>query len=310
MKWRTLVTRGWIVVLILVVSSWAGAQLTGLRIVMAPEGETDLHDPGNPDDYDFWDDFSDVRIRQPGPNGDPPLPWGTHILNERWQVGSWTEHDGRLSTDRVRQVEIDGRPVLRMEWEFDTEYFFENDRHLFKSSAINTLATDFGYGRWETRLKLPAEPGVLGSFFTIDWRDGGNSTRQEIDIEFLTASFDREGGTGEVEFAAHARSLPSKAMVIPLGFDPSEQFHVYAFDITEDRIEWLINGEPIWQYVYADNAITFDAPYTIKLNLWSAHGSYHNRNTAYWIQGGNTFRAPENTPLHYYVDWVRYTRYD
>ena len=81
-----------------------------------------------------------------------------------------------------------------------------NNNGKILSSAIETKQT-FLYGKWEVRLKPSSIPGVLNSFYTIDWdnktttepRDG---TKQEIDIEFLTFAF--KENKGKVHFAVHA----------------------------------------------------------------------------------------------------------
>jgi hypothetical protein len=98
-----------------------------------------------------------------------------------WQVAGWAEHGGQ--TGAARCYAKDG--FLTMEFLNDAAYYAAHG--LYLSSAIQTWGT-FLYGRWEARLKPSNVPGVLNSFYTIDW-GAGSGTKQEIDIEFLTKSF-------------------------------------------------------------------------------------------------------------------------
>ena len=205
-----------------------------------------------------------------------------------WQVATWVEHDGQTSWDRT-YIE-DGK--LNLVFVYDPEYFAETGR--YKSAAIQTRRNDFGYGRWEARLKPSDVPGVLNSMYTIDWRDSGNMTRQEVDIEFLTYTFDET--SGEVWFAVHARGLQSRGLSVPLNFDPSADFHVWGFDISPERIQWFVDDQVLYTYRYADEAITIDAPYALKFNVWTKSA---------WINGPP---AP-NVETVYQIDWVRFTPY-
>ena len=188
---------------------------------------------------------------------------GTTINNQVWQVATWQEHGGQTGTERV--FVKDG--YLNM-------VLVNDENQGILSSAIQTWKK-FNYGRWEARLKPSDVPGVLNSFYTIDWDDfstpniPADGTKQEIDIEFLTNSF--SGNTGQVHYAVHANGRQSMDTNpdISLGFNPSSDFHVYGFDILPDRIDWLVDGKVIYTYTYADNDITIDSSYQLKLNTWT-----------------------------------------
>ena len=168
----------------------------------------------------------------------------------------------------------------------------------YLSAAIQTRQ-EFYYGRWEARLKPSHVPGVLNSMYTIDWDNtatGSAGTRQEIDIEFLTHSFADD--SGEVHFAVHATGLPSwdTNPDIPLDFNPSDDFHVWGFDITPEHIQWFVDDQVLLTYEYSENDITINAPYLLKFNFWSAVN---------WING-----PPEpDVECLYLIDWVRFTPY-
>ena len=210
------------------------------------------------------------------------------IDNKVWQVLAGREHGGDLSRDRC-YVE---NGLLNM-------IFINDPEKGYLSSAIQTR-NEFLYGRWEASLKPSDVPGVLNSFYTIDWNDtadetsDSDGTKQEIDIEFLTKSFD--GNTGEVHYALHERGKKSFQTNpdIKLDFKPATDFHVWGFEITPEYIEWFVDDTVLQKYVYDENEIAVDAPYMLKLNFWSSEK---------WIGGP----PEENVECIYQIDWIRFT---
>jgi beta-glucanase (GH16 family) len=213
------------------------------------------------------------------------------IDNKIWHVGTWKEHGGQLSADRCYVK--DG--LLNM-------IFINDPEKGYLSSAIETR-DKFLYGRWEASLKPSSVPGVLNSFFTIDWNNtadpssNSNGTKQEIDFEFLTKSF--VGNTGEVHIAIHAAGKKSFGVNpdTKLDFNPSLDFHVWGFDVTPEYVEWFVNGKPLHRYIYSQHDITIDSPYNVKFNVWSSEK---------WIGGP----PEENVECVYQIDWIRFTPLD
>lgn len=212
---------------------------------------------------------------------------GNTVNESVWEIATWSEHGGQTGRERVYVK--DG--YLHM--------IFKNDNGIFLSSALQSRK-EFLYGRWEARLKPSSVPGVLNSFYTIDWNGegSGDGTKQEIDIEFLTSSFGKD--RGEVHVAVHAAGLKSfdTNPDIKLDFNPSDDFHVWGFDIKSDKIEWFVDGKILYTYYYDDNEVKITAPYQLKLNCWSQVGQ--------WIQGP----PPSGVECVYLIDWVRFTPYE
>ena len=198
-----------------------------------------------------------------------------------WQIATWVEES---ITSRDRCYVKDGYLNLIFK--------YVGGQNL--GAAIQTRNT-FLYGRWEARLKPSSVAGVLNSFYTIDWGTG-DGTKQEIDIEFLTFAFG--SGTGKVHYAVHAEGLTSKETNpdIVLGFNPSDDFHIYGFEITPEHIQWLVDGVVFYTYTYSGNAITINAPYQLKLNVWSA---------VTWVQGPPI----ADTDCVYQIDWIKFYPY-
>jgi len=211
---------------------------------------------------------------------------GPSVDSSKWLIAGWKEHGGQ--TGRERTYIENGR--LNLVFIYDPDYF--KTTGLYLSSAIQTRRDDFLYGRWEARLKPSDVPGVLNSMYTIDWRNNGTETRQEIDIEFLTYTF--KDRTGEVHFAVHAHGLRSWNRDIRLDFNPADDFHVWGFEITPTHIQWFVDDQVLHTYRYAEEAVRIDAPYILKFNTWSKKQ---------WING-----PPQpNEKAVYQIDWVRFT---
>ncbi len=223
-----------------------------------------LNDPG--EEVQFEDDFNNGQIDE-----------------SVWQIGTWVEHGGQ--TGRERCYAEDGYLTL---------IFINDSEEGYLSSAIQTRE-EFLYGRWEARLKPSSVPGVLNSMYTIDW-DDGSGTKQEIDIEFLTYTF--AGDLGEVHFAVHADGFDSfnTNPDIELDFNPSEDFHVWGFEITPEYVEWFVDDEILLTYTYSENAIVIDSEYQLKFNFWSSE---------HWINGP----PEENIECIYLIDWIRFYPY-
>ncbi len=214
--------------------------------------------------YDFYDDFSDG------------------IDPEVWEVAGWREHGGQTSPERVY---VDDQGHLNM-------VFINDSEQGYLSAALQTRKEDFSYGRWEARLKPSSVPGVLNSMYTIDWRKG-QGTKQEIDIELLTHTFG-DKHPGEMWIALHAAGKKTTDFSQPLPFNPSDDFHVYSFDITPEYVEYSVDDKVLYRYVYAENDIAFDAPYMLKFNVWSSDNA--------WIKGP----PPKDVKTVYQIDWVRF----
>ncbi len=237
-----------------VLAGCQSASPTDPALAVTPEGA----DPGRP----FFDNFAADEINA-----------------AVWEVGTWSEHGGQTGVERTYLE--DGKLNL---------VFVNDSEEGYLNAAIQTRET-FLYGRWEARLKPSDVPGVLNSMYTIDW-NGGDGTRQEIDIEFLTYTFEED--RGEVHLAVHAAERDSWGVDVELDFNPSDRFRVWGFEITPEHIEWFVDGQTLYRYHYDEMPVTIDTPYQLKFNVWT------QRN---WIQG-----PPEpDVESIYQIDWIRFT---
>lgn len=95
----------------------------------------------------------------------------------------------------------------------------------------------YGYGRYEVVMKAAKMPGIVSSFFTHTDAYFGDP-HSEIDFEFV-------GGKPHEVHTNYFGDGRSEGLDIELGFDASEDFHIYAFEWVPDRISWYVDGVEI-----------------------------------------------------------------
>lgn len=208
-----------------------------------------------------------------------------------WHIATWQEHEAQTGVERCY---VSGGYL---------NLVFRNDStDGFLNAAIQTWK-EYLYGKWEARLKPSNVSGVLNSMYTIDWNNTAdnsaddNGTQQEIDIEFLTKSF--ASSYGEVHFAVHAlnkNSFETEPDVV-LDFNPSDDFHVWGFEITPEYVRWFVDDVTLLTYYYSDYDIAITKPYQLKFNVWSA---------VHWVGGP----PASDVDCVYQIDWVRFTPLD
>jgi beta-glucanase (GH16 family) len=124
------------------------------------------------------------------------------------------------------------------------------------------------YGRFVTRFRPAAAPGVISSFFTAYYDfdpDYRLLETAEIDIEFV-------GGAREVQFALHwvdGEGVKRQTTeTVSLDFDASEAFHEWCIDWTQDAIRFFVDGTEL--YAFSDPALLAEQaiPQEVKANIW------------------------------------------
>jgi len=200
-----------------------------------------------------------------------------------WHVANWKQNGTQMSPERCAtdgkgiliQTVLAGEPALGGSLETKDEY---------------------RYGRWVGRLKPSAVGGALNSFFTDDWDDvttpdkNNDGTKFEIDIEFVTASFGP--GKGQVELAIHGfGKRTAYGKVVDLDFNPSDDFHIWGFDIVPEGITWHVDGKVIGEYKCPPGETVPDVGHELFMNSWTAKK---------WVRG------PPKADAKYYIDWVRF----
>ncbi|RYP30782.1 hypothetical protein DL767_006063 [Monosporascus sp. MG133] len=116
------------------------------------------------------------------------------------------------------------------------------------TSEIATTDLHFFYGTFRAAIKVTEVAGTCSAFF---WYF--NDT-QEIDIEFLSAQFNKDNGTFPVNLvlqssesseAGFDASNTKDFRRVNLPFDPTADFHEYRFDYLEKEVIFYADGKEL-----------------------------------------------------------------
>lgn len=153
----------------------------------------------------------------------------------------------------------------------------------------------FKYGRFETSIKAPGKEGMLTSLFT--YFDGlpddtwASSKWNEIDFEIMGRyKNDVQLNTITAGSANHVRHQY-------VNFNPSLDFHNYAFEWTPDYVTWFIDGVEVYKQT-EDHIKTLTRAQKLMMNIWSP--IYTN-----WAGVWNDALLP----AFGYYDWAAYYKY-
>lgn len=130
------------------------------------------------------------------------------------------------------------------------------------------------YGSFSAEVRPAKVPGLITGVFLHR-----NSPRQEIDIEFvgkdtrrmLVNVYYNPGGEGaRMEYGY--RGTPA---LVDLGFDASEEFHLYEIEWRATSIRWLVDGQLVHERVNWNPTPIPHLPMQFNVNLW------HSRSTEF-----------------------------
>ncbi len=160
---------------------------------------------------------------------------------------------------------------------------------IYKGAEYRTKAA-FTYGRFEVRMKSAQREGMLSSFFTYheitstaDWN--------EIDIEIMGRYSD------DIQFNPITRGQVNHVSHYQTSFNPSLDFHTYAFEWTPTYVAWFVEGKEVHRQTGA-HIEGLNLPQKIMMNVWNP--TYPN-----WAGQWN-----ENVlPAFAYYDWVSYSSF-
>jgi beta-glucanase (GH16 family) len=172
---------------------------------------------------------------------------------------------------------------------------FISNGHVYSvtSADISTQGIkDWTYGRIEVRAKIPSSLGTWPAIWTLgsDITNIGWPACGEIDImEHVGFMPDT------LHFNEHAASTDYGTRIYYPS--PEKDFHIYAVEWFQDRIDWYFDGNKVFTYANqhkGTGAWPYDKPQFIILNL--AFGGD-------W--GGTKGVSLPSLPQHFYIDYVR-----
>lgn len=132
----------------------------------------------------------------------------------------------------------------------------------------------YHYGRYEVVMQPAPGSGTVSAMFTHTHAQFGDP-HDEIDIEFL-GNRPREL---HLNYFTDGQAIGS--IYVPLGFDASEETHLYAFEWEPGEIRWYVDDRLLHTSTAADHPIP-QAPGRLMVHLWSGGpGQYqwHGRPT-------------------------------
>lgn len=160
----------------------------------------------------------------------------------------------------------------------------------YKGAEYRTIEA-YTYGRFTACYKATKGAGQAATFFTYHELSGGVEDWNEIDIEILGRYND------DVQFNTITPGQVNHVHHQYVGFDPSEDYHVYAFEWTPTYVAWFIDSVEVFRQT-GDDITLLNKPQKIMMNLWIS-------SAAGWV-GDFDSRI---LPLFAGYDWVSYDAY-
>jgi endo-1,3-1,4-beta-glycanase ExoK len=170
-------------------------------------------------------------------------------ISDGWSNGDWMESEWLRSqvsvTDEGLRLMVSRQP--------------EGSKKPLGGGEVQTHGT-YRYGYFETRMRIPRDPGLITGAFTYAGRDGEKAP-EEIDIEFLGRA------TRRVELTIHENNR-STHRKIDLPFDAAEGFHSYAFDWQPDSVRWYVDGVMVHE-VRGQTVANLTRPQKLMISNWA-----------------------------------------
>jgi len=201
---------------------------------------------------------------------------------DRWFVADgWKNGEYAINDWRSSQVVADRRLALKMT--------VNKTKVAEYSSGEVQSRSVYGHGYFETRLRAAHGSGLVTGFFTYTG-PYYKKPWHEIDVEVLGQATDHV----QLTYFTNGKKVKK---TIPLGFDASKGFHLYAFDWQPESITWYVDGKAVHRADGSDVPLPSE-PQKIMVSLW---GSDDLRS---WL---GAFE-PQALPATVVVDCIAYAR--
>ncbi len=222
-----------------------------------------------------------TEISSPGPEWELvwqdefDLPDGSQLDPAYWNYstgtgnGGWGNNESQFYTERIDNVFIeDGKLVIQA---VEEQYMGAK----FTSARVNTMVkTEFTYGRFEARAKMPNTPGIWPAIWMMptlakygDWPASG-----EIDIVEMIGR-DPSLVHGTIHYG-NPHGSQTKSYFLPTLEAFDQDFHVFAVEWEPGEFRWFVDGEMYFKtttwftsYPDAPKGAPFDQPFYWILNV-------------------------------------------
>jgi endo-1,3-1,4-beta-glycanase ExoK len=192
---------------------------------------------------------------EPPPSNTPFVERFRHLDQELWMVADgWSNGDYHASYFDAYQVRT-GRDGLTLTLEP-----VQNRMKAYATGEIRTVGR-YDRGYFEIDMKVPRGSGMVSGFFTYTGAAFGDP-HDEIDIEILGRD------TTSISLTIF-KDGESQGVVLPLGFDAADDFHLYAFEWTDDYVRWYVDGELVHEETGQGVPVPVE-PQVYYLHLWNS----------------------------------------
>lgn len=197
------------------------------------------------------------------------LNWTYDLGNGGPSNPGWGNRELQNYTDATDNVFLDGKGHLVIRALRTTTGY--------TSGRIKTQGKyAFGYGKLEARIRIPYATGIWPAFWmlgdtppAIPWPRSG-----EIDVMENFGGANNDGGTNHA--AVHGPGYAGKGIAgrytLPHGAQFGDDFHVYAVEWRENKLQFFVDGQPYFDVTPADlpagaRWVFNDRPFYILLNV-------------------------------------------
>lgn len=167
------------------------------------------------------------------------LKWGFDLGDGCPSNCGWGNNEWQYYTQRPENVRVeDGKLIIEARRDSLGRKAYTSAKIVSKNKG------DWRYGRFEVRAKLPHGKGTWPAIWMLptDWKYGGWPASGEIDImEEVGHEPGVIHGTIHTEAYNHIKHT-QKGGQIPIA-DAQENFHVYAVDWSESRIDFYVDDK-------------------------------------------------------------------
>lgn len=168
------------------------------------------------------------------------------------------------------------------------------DAKPYKSAEVFTLDSAL-YGKYVIRMQAGKGSGLISAFFL--WKEGSELEDvfwEEVDIEVLG----KDGANAwQSNIITGLGTRITSEQVHPAS-SLGDRYHTFTLEWTPDRVRWLIDGQLVRE-VNGDQASALTSPAQARMNFWPA-------NIAEWVGPFDD----SILPVHMYVNWIEYHRWD
>ncbi|OMJ22718.1 putative glycosidase CRH1 [Smittium culicis] len=150
----------------------------------------------------------------------------------------------------------------------------------------------FTLGKIEARIKMASGSGAVTAFVML----GEGLRRDEIDIEFVGLDLLNM----QSMYYVGGNKVDQTSQFHTKNIDLSLDFHNYAIELLEDRVNWFIDGE-IVRTLYKNSESTFpeNAGRTTRIGIWDGSKTHGWAGTSDFSDGNKKM----------YVEWVSIKKY-